>query len=186
VSAASTTITVTPHYANCTATPAGGGAIAATIDINGCDFEFSALTYTAAEDTSHGTAEVKCPTGTTITLTIATCQIHINPQHLGNTPHPSPTIGKSITITNRPAGNGTSKPYVNIHTDVTTVHYLETDGFLCPFSGDTTGTDGRFKSTISIKIARFVSDGTHVATGGGTHARVQYNHDSAEKAIHVK
>jgi hypothetical protein len=116
VAAASTTITVTPHLAGCTATPSGGGLVNMTLDLNGCDFTFSALAWTAAGDTTHGTAQIDCPTGTTITGTIATCQIHINPQHLGDTPHEGSTE-RPITFTNKPVGGGTNHPDVTVDLD---------------------------------------------------------------------
>jgi hypothetical protein len=182
-----TTITVTPHYAGCTATPSGGGSVNATVDLNGCDYTFSALTWTAAGDTTHGTAQVDCTDpNQTITVTIATCQIHIKPQHIGDTPHPNPTIEKPITFTNKAAGGSTLHPYVTVDVDATTVHYLETDGFLCPFSGDTTGTEGRFKSTVVLKGYADSGTHSHPTTGTPSHPVNQYTHPATDKATQLE
>lgn len=160
---ASTNLTITPHYRECQAT--GALTVNATVDLNGCDFLFEALTNTSATDT-HGAAKVVCPAGQKITVTAATCSVHVFPQ----------TIKKGITYTNLANGQ------VTVDVDVTNeIHYEDTDGFLCPFSGNTTGTNGNFVSSVLVK--GFKDEGS--VADPNTSGQVDYK-PGVERKIHVK
>jgi hypothetical protein len=184
VEQASTSITVTPHFGDTTDSPcvgtAGGLEPKATIHLNGCDFKFTALANTSATDT-HGTADLVCPQGTEITITIVTCVVHIPPQH----------INHGITYTNIPGGGATPHDYITVDVNVVdTITYTETDAFLCPFNGNTTAHDGDFKASVRIKGYEDSGNKNHSTTtteaDTGKHPKQEYLHPATETDIHVK
>lgn len=133
---ASTELTVTPTYDECTETSTGFGA---TVDLNGCHYIFTVGTKTSSTD-AHGEVHVKCPVGNKISITVATCTVHVTPQT------------RKVTYTNLPANVDTPKKFVTVDVDVTNeIHYEDTDGFLCPFEGNSTGTNGSFVSNVRVK-----------------------------------
>jgi hypothetical protein len=183
ITEASTSVTVTPHYGSTTSTPCdatAGGTFDATIHLNGCHYIFNALTNTSATDT-HGSAELKCPTGTEITITVVTCVIHIPPQ----------TISSGITFTNIAAHGPTLEDYITVDVNVENgITYTETDAFLCPFNGNTHTGEGDFKASVSVK--GFVDNGNPVNHSTTTtaqqtnHPTKEYPHTGVERDIHVK
>lgn len=61
-------VTITPHYINCTTY--SGGTFPSTVDMNGCDFEFHlGETVAGLEDTYKVKSTVVCPPGKHIQLT---------------------------------------------------------------------------------------------------------------------
>jgi hypothetical protein len=60
--AASTTVLVTPHVAECIATMGGGAELSMTFHLNGCRFEVTAGETTSPTQT-HGDVNVICPVG---------------------------------------------------------------------------------------------------------------------------
>lgn len=145
---ASTELTVTPHYAECEASGVG-----TTVDLNGCDFRFTAGTNTSAED-SHGSADIVCPGPIkSITVTTFTCTVHIPAQN-GLT---------GVTFTNKSAST------VTVDVDITNqIKYTETDGFLCPFEGNTEGSDGDFVSKVTVHGFKDGQPQAHPTTEGVT------------------
>jgi hypothetical protein len=161
----STTVLVTPHLAGCKST-AGGLEPSATFHPNGCTFEVTAGETTSPTQT-HGSVNVACPAGKKITVTIATCQVHIGPQE----------IFGSAALTNLANGKITVSTNTNQK-----LHYEETDGFLCPFQGNTTGTEGTIVG--QILIAGYNDEGT--VEDPVTPGTIDHKHSPTERAVHVK
>jgi len=61
------TVTITPHYANCTVTAL---KFPLTIDMNGCDYTVQVGETAEAEDTYGGVAKVVCPTSVGPKMTV--------------------------------------------------------------------------------------------------------------------
>jgi hypothetical protein len=159
---ATASLTVTPHYSGCVATQ-GGLEPTATFHLNGCHYSLTAPTAITEEDVN-GQAAIKCPEGKRITITVVTCQIHLKEQSLGG-------ASGEVTYTNKAAGGETPKPYVTVDLDITEkIHYEETDGFLCPFSGNNTGTNGSLVSSVLVKGYEDLGSHAHPTTA----ERVQY------------
>jgi hypothetical protein len=62
------------------------------------------------------------------------------------------------------------------------VHYEEIDGFLCPFEGNTTATEGTLVGQVLIK--GFNDEGT--VESPVTSGIINHKHSPVERAIHVK
>jgi hypothetical protein len=162
LSAESSELTVTPHYATC----------GNTIDLNGCHFAFTAGTTTTETDV-HGTAAVKCP-GPIKQITITAsgvCEIHI----------PEQTGINGITYTNE-AG------FITVDINSTNITAIETDTpipSICPFTNHTTHvTNAKFVS--SVKVSTFKHKGTKTtAAGETTPGTVDYTEGTAITG-HVK
>jgi hypothetical protein len=178
--AATTIITVTPHFSNCVKTTFGSGGSASNIDLNGCHFEFEALGYEAESNSTTGRAKIVCPTGTSILITTGTCQVHVLPQTVGG-------AAGEITYTNIAGGEVTPHDYITVDVNIVNkIHYIDTDGFLCPFSGDTTATNGDFKTTVIVKGYGDSGNANHSTTASGNHPKQEYLHPATETDIHVK
>lgn len=138
----STEITVTPHYTSCEATTPVGN-FNATIDLNTCNYLFTA--GTKVQHGSTGEAHVKCPDGNSITITVATCTVHVPEQTVGG-------ADGEVTLTNKEG---------NVHADIDLedVTATETDALFCPFEGNTHVTNGIFKATVELD--GFDDLGTH-------------------------
>jgi hypothetical protein len=109
-------VTITPHYGLCTG-PAG---VPATVDMNGCDYDFDLLETTGGGDTYGIRATVTCPAGKHITLTFFTSAAN----HTNNKPF------CHTTITENAAG------YLGLHaTDLTNGH-LTVSGTIENISAD--------------------------------------------------
>jgi hypothetical protein len=167
-------ITVTPHYAGCT----NSGGAGSTYTLNGCHFTFEAQTYTGAGDeTTHGTAGIKCPPGQSITITGpgGICIVHI----------PEQTSLTTVTFTNKPAGGVTPDPWVTVDVNIHNTTYDETDNsFFCPFSGDFHGSDGKLVAKIVLK--GYNDTGNEVTGAGSTTPGVTHYLHNASRGIHVK
>jgi hypothetical protein len=114
LSAASSTLTVTPSYSNCEAF----GFLGADIDENGCTY----LLHTSSKlSTGHysSSLDIQCETGKKMVITASVCEVTIGPQ----------TGLRSVTTMNS-ASSITVVPNI---TDIT-VNVVK-DGFGCPFSG---------------------------------------------------
>jgi|SRR5215204_3090541 len=135
LAAASKTITVTPHYAECTA-----AGLPTTIHLNGCDFLFH-TTGTNASNNVIGTADVVCPVGGTIEITVGSvCQVHVKPQ----------TGLTGVTFKNVANGD------VTVEVDITNqIKYVDTDtpsSLFCPFTNHTfEGANGSFVSNVLLE-----------------------------------
>jgi hypothetical protein len=181
--AAATKITVTPHFGKkegaseeCKDAATG---IAVQIHLNGCHFEFEAITYTAADETTHGKANIICPAGKKITITAATCTVHIQGSADGKNKGLT-----GVTFTNKAAvATKTPEPFVTVDVEIKNqIHYEDTDGFLCPFEGSNTNTNGTFVTTVAVKS--FKANGTQVHTT--TRGVTTYKHTGEEIFNHVK
>jgi hypothetical protein len=115
LSAASSTATVTPKYANCPAF----GFLNATIAFNGCDYLFHAGGL-AVPGVYNNSVDVVCPAGSgPVTIKAGTCVVDV-PAQTGLSNVKTTNSGTSVTV----------QPEVsNITMNVTT------DGFGCPFPG---------------------------------------------------
>jgi hypothetical protein len=170
---ASSTITVTPHYAGCT-TEIGGSKVNATVTLNGCDFTFHAETVTTSTDV-HGSVSVHCPKGGSITVTAGTCVIHIT----GETDNENANL-KKVTYTNVDA----AADYVTVDAEIEGIKTHETDGFLCPFEGDSTPINGKFFSKVKVDGFNDTGNSLHSTDTASNHV-TQYTHSKAQN-IHVK
>jgi len=133
----STSLTVTPHYTNCEATDTPIGDVAASVDLNGCDYLFEAGT-TTTNGITHGSVAIQCPMGQPgIQVTVGgVCEVNVPPQ----------TINGGVTFEN--VANGDVTVNVNIVEKIT---YQETDlSFFCP-NGNVHRSDGTFISTVTVK-----------------------------------
>lgn len=95
----STDLTITPTYEKCFK----NGTEPSTVTHNGCNYTFTAGTYTSAADT-HGTVDIVCPVGKAIE--VHTYASHA--AHTANTPNCTLTIGSvnnltGVTYTNNAA-----------------------------------------------------------------------------------
>ena len=165
---AKNTLTVTPHYSEC------AGRV---IHLNGCHFDFETAGTTNGAGETPGTADVICPKGTTITITgnFGICEIHVQ----GSADGKNQNL-KGITFTNTANGD------VTVNVDITKqIHYTDTDTAFCPFTANTTGTEGSFVS--KVLMAGFVDEGSepHPTTNTGSHPTVTYK-TGAVRDIHVK
>jgi len=112
---AETKVTVTPTYTGCTAF----GFLGATVNVEGCDYVFTA-TEKIAEGVYTHHVDVVCPTGQSIKITAGTCKAEVKAQ----------TGLTRVKTTNLANGTVTVQPEVGgISLNVTQ------DGFGCPFSG---------------------------------------------------
>lgn len=127
-------VTVTPHYTKCEF-----GGVSTTTHLNGCHYVFEVGTKVSAEH-AQGSFSIVCPVGKKIETTWGTCKIHIGAQ----------TIASALTFKNVSAGD------VTVEVDTTSkLHYEDTDAFLCPFEGNSTGENGSLVS--SIRLEAFVA-----------------------------
>lgn len=130
LSAASTTITMSPTYTVCTAF----GFLNATVNFNGCKYLFHAGEEVAA-DKHAGSVDIVCPAGGFIAISASTCETQIPPQTGLNTNN---------------IENNTSPMDATATGSLTGITYTKTkDGFLCPFAGTGTKTDGGYAGTAT-------------------------------------
>jgi hypothetical protein len=116
-------LTVKAKYSSCKAF----GFLNATVEMNGCDYLFTAPTSTGGANW-HAAVHVKCAPGP-ITITAGTCKVTIG-EH-------SP--GGVVNITNNAGGD------VSVKAAVTGIKYNVTqDGFGCPFLGTGERSDGTY------------------------------------------
>jgi len=141
LSAANSTLTVTPSYSNCTAF----GFINADVHENGCTYVFHASSKLGTDHYS-STVDVVCPAGAQMVITAATCEVAV----------PAQTGLSSVTTQNLAGGTVTVVPNVaNI-----TMNVLK-DGFGCPFSGT-----GHKKGTYHGDVVLSRSGGGSISVSG--------------------
>lgn len=165
------TLTVTPHYGatsgGCKAT--GALTVNAEVHLNGCHYLFNAGTFTTAPQHADGTAQVICPAGKQITITIGgICEVDVGPQ----------TISSGITYTNLANGHVT----IDVNAPI---KYTDTDSpsaFFCPFAGNSEGV-GKFVSSVTVAGYNDEGDVTDPITGSPL---LDYKHSATERPIHVK
>jgi len=115
LTAVSTTATVTPTYDSCSMLPIG-----ATITMNGCDYLFH-----LPASGGNATVDLVCPGGKDVTIDASSCVIHI-----------PPFTGKGhVNMSNNGA-------HIDADPTVSGITANLTDGFLCPFEGNTHTTNG--------------------------------------------
>jgi Trypsin len=133
---ASSTLSVSPHYTNCT----GPFGINVTIHVEGCSYVFH-VAETVSTDNYLGNVDVSCPAGKSIKVTVATCQFEVKSQ----------SELKTVDLVNdtgaEPAKDVTVRPTVEGIAYIVTV-----DGFLCPFKGVGEKIDGKHTSTGNTTI----------------------------------
>jgi hypothetical protein len=159
LSGQSTSLTVTPHYTNCTG-PLGAPA---TVVLNGCHYEFTSGVHTAANGHVHGSVHIRCPAGKRIEVTAGNCRTHVGEQ--------TPT--GTVTYKNLGGNQVTVTVELTIATEHTNL------GFPCPFSnGKGTGT-----YTSNVVFSCFEDTG---AGEGTAKSKPAYKHNSVADACHVK
>lgn len=133
ISAASSTLTASAVYAECTVF----GFIAGTIEMNGCQYQFHVTAPVEGEaDTYAGAADLICPIGKKVVAKSATCEIHV-PEQLG--------MKEVKFIDNTAAGD------VTIQLNVTGIKYEKVkDGFACPLTGTGVNADGKLQGKITV------------------------------------
>ena len=167
--AASTKLTVTPHFGDCTLT---GGFIETRIDLNGCHAVLEAGTTVGEE--VQGSVQIVCPPNKQIEVTSGPCKVDV----------PAQTVTGALTFTNLPVHGATNATYITIHVDVKDkMHYIDTDGFLCPFQGTETRTDGDWVSTLVVKGYQY---GGSTNAHGTTEGALEFTHKEQEINIDVK
>ncbi len=130
LSAASSTATITPTYTSCVAF----GFLSSTVNFNGCDYLFHAGEE-VAPDKHQGTVDIVCPAGASIVIAASTCEVSVPAQTgLGSNNIENNTNPLDLTATG----------------SLTGIKYTKTkDGFLCPFAGTGTKTDGGYAGTAT-------------------------------------
>ena len=140
VTTKTTEVTITPTYGGC---KFAGIANSATIDMNTCDFLFTAKTKEGAN--YEGAGHLKCTTpGDTVTVTVVIggvtkCIIHI----------PEQSFTSGITYSNVSSG---STAHIHVHLHITTLRYSQTEGTgsgKCETKDNT--TTGTVTCTATIK-----------------------------------
>lgn len=166
LAAASTELTVTPHYTQCSSS-----ILDVTVDLNGCHFTFKTGAIHSTTEVT-GTATVNCAEGKEITITAGgapTCIIHIPGD---NTVPGSPKNVNLTGVTFTNIANGD----VTVDVDITNqIHYTDTDTqpILCPFMGESTNANGSFRSTVLVEGFKETKHGTN-STGN-----TSYEHGAA-------
>ena len=166
---AQTSITVTPHYAQCSSS-----GFTNHVDLNGCHFLFKVGAIVSETDV-HGTADVVCPVGQSITLRVTVfgttaCTTHI----------PAQTGLTGITYTN--VANGDVTVDVDIKNQIT---YTETrDNGFCPFNTHVQTHDGDFVSKVLVE--GFNDTGNEVTGAGTTTPGVTHYKHNLTRNIDVK
>ena len=133
LSEASSSLTVTPKYTNCTAF----GFVEATVNVTSCSF-VKHLTSTVTDFSPHkhyyvSHKDLVCHLGGAVTITAGTCKAEIKGQ----------TGLSSTRLTNLAGGT------VTVEDEVKGIAYTVTqDGFLCPFSGTGNKTGGTYTGDI--------------------------------------
>ena len=123
-SGASSTATAHPTYTNCEAFL----GLSATVDTTGCNYVFHLTSTTAA------TTDVECAEGKVITVTAGTCKL---------------TIGAQTGLTSTALAASGGK--ITVSPNVSSIKYTVTqDGFLCPFGGTGSKTDGTYTGSVTI------------------------------------
>lgn len=125
-----TTMTLTPTYAGCTAF----GFVGVPIDVNGCAF---LLHLVAGSNPPTATSDIECPVGQEITITAPFCTIHIEPQ-----------VGLSHVIIDN-QGAGAARDSVATFT-LTGIKYTETAGCPGPGAGVTTN-NGTYTGSATVQ-----------------------------------
>jgi len=129
LSAAGSTLTVTPAYTNCSAF-----GFAPTLNNEGCGYVFHATERVGAGVYRHHVS-VSCGAGKSMKWTAGTCKFEIKPQ----------TGLTTAESTNLAAGT------VTVQLNVQKIAYTVTqDGFGCPFTGTGNKTDGSFTGHIVL------------------------------------
>lgn len=135
ISSLTTTLTLTPNYTNC----AAFGFAEATINTEGCGYVFHATEHIGT-DSYRAHFQVTCPPGKSIKITAATCEVEIKAQN-GRT---------TVDITNMTAIPVTNND-ITVKFTVTSLAYNVTkDGFLCPFKGTGSKSDGEYQTANYI------------------------------------
>ena len=135
LSAASSTLTVTPTYTNCEAF----GFIEATVNTEGCTYLFHVTEHVHQNSPTTTTfwrlhTDVTCEAGKSIKITASTCKVEIKPQN-GLTTVAVEPIESNVTV----------------EPNVEGIAYTVTqDGFLCPFGGTGNKTDGKYTGHVSM------------------------------------
>jgi hypothetical protein len=91
IESGATTVTVTPHYSQSECTSSG---FSSTIDMNGCDYVFHIGSTTGGVAGTYGvTADVVCPVGGHIVVTVWNGQTHVAPAFIVCTVTVKPQTG---------------------------------------------------------------------------------------------
>ncbi len=133
LTAATTTLTLTPTYTNCTST----GALPATVTLNGCDYLLHPTKVTATTGT--GTVDVVCPAGKEITVDIYSSSEHI-PANIKCEYHIKAATGYAAGEYHL-IGAGTTRE-IQATLNVVKIHTVNTVGskLLCGLAAAETGT----------------------------------------------
>jgi hypothetical protein len=130
LSAASSTITMSPAYSACNAF----GFLNSTVNFNGCTYLFHAGEEVSA-DKHAGSVDIVCPAGGFIAIVAGTCETQIPAQTGLNTNN---------------IENNTTPLDATATGSLTGIKYTKTkDGFGCPFAGTGTKTDGGYAGTAT-------------------------------------
>lgn len=128
-----TSATVTPTYTECedtvfhlTAKVTGFGHYG---EGNNCDYVLQAA----------GTADLVCKAGTDVTVDAGTCIIHI----------PGQTGIGTVSYANGTGANG--KEDVTVTLNINNIKGTHTDGFICPFEGGGSFTNGALTGTVTVE-----------------------------------
>jgi hypothetical protein len=123
IHAATSVVTVTPTYSNCKAF----GFLNATVNMTGCDYEFTATEATVLNSVYDHHVAIRCPIGKSIDIVASTCEVDVG--EAGN------TSLTQVKTTNLADGRVTVTPEIGPAGAPQITMNVTKDGFLCPFAG---------------------------------------------------
>jgi hypothetical protein len=158
IASGETTATITPHYnqAACTS-----GTFSSTVDMNGCDYVFHVGNTTGGVAGTYGvTADVVCPVGGHIVVTVWSGETHVAPEFIVCTVTVKPQTGLiGPHLTNQAGGQ-----HVLIKGTFNNVHVTRSGA--CTGGPTQTTTEGQFHIDATIS-------GTNAA-GGATAINISH------------
>lgn len=127
LAAEAVTLSLSPAYSGCKIF----GFYGSTVTLNGCEYAFHAGSVTA------DTMDIVCPAGKAIAVHAGNCDMTIPAQ-----------TGLAVEASNDTSG---SPQKLQLELGATGLEYTKNkDGFLCPFNGTGTKTDGTLDGTLSV------------------------------------
>ncbi len=138
LSGASSTLTVTPTYTNCSAF----GFLSATVNTEGCSYVLHVKEKVAAEEYA-STTDIVCPAGKSIKVTASTCKMEIKPQTgLWK------WLIKVVQKYGPPVWRFVKRHAIRI---ADLIYHIISDGFLCPFGGTGAKSDGQYNGEFDME-----------------------------------
>jgi subtilisin family serine protease len=134
LTAAGSSVSLTPAYSGCTLELKSGGTLSATVNSNSCALELHARGEWLAGHS--GVADVDCPSGQAIEVLAGTCKVKV--------------FGAAEVKSTDYADGGTG---VEAHLRLSGLEHSEIDGLACPFAATVTSSEGSYKGDFDLEAA---------------------------------